>query len=100
MSNNNLYIVPEQKKSSETQTPSSETLVIDTSPSRAADQPAIETQEERLRRAEVAAANMQYLRRMIELAERQERRVVMKQKRKAKNRAKNKVARQSRKRNR
>ena len=71
MSNNNLYIVPEQKKSSETQTPSSETLVIDTSPSRAVDQPAIETQEERLRRAEVAAANMQYLRRMVELAERQ-----------------------------
>lgn len=71
-------------------------LVIDTAPTPVKE----ETAEERLRRAEVAAANMQYLRRMIELAERQERRVVMKQKRKAKNRAKNKVARQSRKRNR
>lgn len=72
-----------------------EMLVIDTAP-----KPVEDTAEEQLRRAEVAAANMQYLRRLVELAKRQEIRAAVKQKRKEKNRAKNKVARQSRKRNR
>jgi len=78
---------------------SQEMLVIDTTP-KPVETPVEDTPEERLRRAEVTAANLQYIRRLIQLEKRLELRAGMKKNRKERNRAKNKVARQSRKRNR